>query len=454
MILVVSFLLFIFTAFFIGITPAFLTLFVELVGGLLSSVLESKYKKEVKQLYFVIFSLGWAYMVACYIYMRYHGYEYLFAFDTINGYIPATERYMEAGKYNYFSILRAVFEDYNIFYRNEYFYLSYSCFWGLMARWLQIDIYYALQLSTLFTYGFVGVVIYKLFMLSGFQNYQARKQTMMICFFSIVFFYSSMILRDTFVLLCYLYAIYLSCKPYFSVTNVVKILLVVFFTFGLRVESGMFLIICLPVYYLSVSKKNSISLVFVVLISAIAIGGFVLSNAFDINNVVEANNAAYMGEKGSGIVGTLHRIPVVGDFIAILYNAVQPVPFWGRMVAPKAASYGAEVYNIMNFPRAFASFFNLIAIVYIIFWMVSKPIKLKVRHLLPKAMRYQAIVGLLFLYLQASVISQRRLMGYYCLFYVLFYIIFSVMSREERKKANYITVSMFVLLQLFAVAFF
>lgn len=442
-------LLFVITTLFVGFIPALLTLVVGLLGIYMSGLLERKHKIEVKSIYNNVFVIGWLWMLLCYLYMRDHGFDYLFSFDSVNAYIPTTQHYMAEGNYHYMSILSAIFGDFNIFYRNEYFYTAYTCFWGLVSIWLNIDLYYVLQLSTLFVYGFVGVVLYKLIRLLGIDSTKSDKYTYIICTCSIVFFYSSQILRDTFVLLCYVYAIYLSLQKELKAQTIIKLTLVIILCMGLRVESGLYLLLCIPIYVLSLFSLKDFykSFLFTIVVIATAVLFFML-NQMDITNIVEHTDEAYLGDKGSGIVGTLHGVPVIGDYIALHYNALLPMPFWSRMIVPRHSIYGAEVYNIMNFPRAFASFFNLITMVYLYYCLFSKSVRLRLRDSLSRAMKYQILIGIVFLYIQASVISQRRLMGYYCVFYVLFFLIYTHTPISSRKVLNTVTIFLFAALQL------
>src|SRR5690606_32602422 len=155
-----------------------------------------------------------------------------------------------------------------------------------------------------------------------------------------------------------------------------------------------------------------------------------------VSNVVEANEEAYGGNKGDGVIGTLQKVPLAGDVASIVYNAAQPIPFWSRLSTTSTNRDDLAVYNAMNFPRSFASFFNWLAIVYIVFWLFNKDIRKRAKRYISKPLFYQLWIGFGFLLLQSDVISQRRLMPYYVVFYILFFIIYGNIPIEKRKHIN------------------
>ena len=194
----------------------------------------------------------------CYFYMIQHGYNWLFAYDTYNAFIPTIENYISNGNGNIWRIYQSIFEDYNFFVRNQYFFWIYTCTWGAIVNCIGGTLYFGLQASTLFIYGFVGVVLEKIFREYGFDHVKSYKHTLVICFLSIIFFYSSQILRDIHVLLCYLLAIYLSGKPNISLKVIIELGVVIFITCGIRIESGLFLFLVIPAYlFLSIRNKKS-----------------------------------------------------------------------------------------------------------------------------------------------------------------------------------------------------
>lgn len=106
--------------------------------------------------------------------------------------------------------------------------------------------------------------------------------------------------------------------------------------------------------------------------------------------------------KGSGIIGSLQKTPVEGDVLSIIYNAVQPLPFWLKYEA-SVANNRPEMYNIMTFPISFAFLFNWITLFFIIIFLINRKVIRKVRSHISKPLLYYLFVGFVFLYIQSAV---------------------------------------------------
>lgn len=427
-------------------------------GKLLVGLFDRKENNYTVRLYGILFLVGWCYMLMCYWYMTAHGYNWLFAFDTINAYIPKTESLISINNGNLLRIYQDIFEDYNFFARDGYFYWAYSCTWGVLINRIGATMYFGLQTSTLFVFGFVGVIMYKLFSQYGFNEKKSFNHTLVVFLLSIIFFYSSQILRDIHVLLTYLIAIYLSGRPKFSVITFFWLIFVIFISCGIRIETGLFLMITIPIYLLlSVQEKRHRFYAIVGSVVVLIVGlMLVIRNMDDFQFVVNANAEAYVEgvEEGSGMIAMFQRIPILGDFISIIYNLSLPMPCWSRLDPTKNLQYGGNVSNIMNFTRISAVFLNVMMYVYVICWLFSNRLRIATSSKLTKALKYQLCAGLIFLYLQSAVISQRRLMGYYCIFYILLFVIYDNIQPNDRKNLNFITLSVFALLQFVGVFFF
>ncbi len=440
-----------FTIAFVGFKCAIIQLAAYGVGFLILLVV-NKNDGYVKRLYNVLFLCASTYLLMCYTYMRANNYEWLLAFDTYNSFLPETIHYMQSGNYNFISILSLIFEDYILFSRDIPIYFVYSCFWGLVAHIIDADLYYVQQLSVLFLYLFVGIVLYKIMLLNRFTKSKAMKYTIIICTCSTIFFYSSQILRDIHILLLSLLAIYYTFKQEFSLLNLLKIILCIILITGLRVESGLFMCCLIPAYiYIHLNNKgNIIYKIFLGLLVLICVFMILLPYATNFSEIFEANRGNYIDDVSSsdGIIGSLQKIPIIGDILSIIYNAIQPVPFWQKF-SPSIGSHGSQAYNVMRFVSIFSSFFHLIVIVYIIVALSITSIRKIVFDKLNKSMKVQLLLGFVFLYLQSAVISQRRLLPYYCVYYILFFIIYTNVANKNKINLNIITVILFILLQVF-----
>ena len=214
----------------------------------------------------------------------------------------------------------------------------------------------------------------------------------------------------------------------------------------------LFLFLLLPIYIISSlekSNKKDYTIFFSIIISVLFII-FIIVNFNQIFNILSQNSEIYFeSDKGDGVIGNLQKIPFLGSFLAIFYNAIQPLPFWIYFNAPLQDNR-PEMYNIMTFPLFFSSLFNWFTLVAIITFSLSKKIKNLIREHLDKTLVYLMFSGLIFLYIQAAVIDQRRLMAYYVIFYIFAFIIFNFISKKDKISLIFITLLTYSAIQLIA----
>ncbi len=449
-------LLAIIASFFVDPQTMTFMLAIYLIGFLVIRLLNSKERKDLYKIYNILFFAGAAYMLACYVYMIYHNYEYLLVFDSYNAFIPKTQEYLEYA--SYFKALKEVWSEYNFFDRFQPGYFTYALFFAFIGKPFNLNILVEQQITVVLLYSFVGVMLFKLFRRFSFNQRKSYKYTIIISLISVVFYYSFFVLRDIHVMLLYLLAIYYSSNPQFSFYNVIKIGIVMLVTMTFRVESGVFLIVLIPVYLL-LSLQNKRQRVYVIissLVLLVALSFFVTIYYDSISSVFEANQEHYVEgvSEGGGMIARFQKVPVIGDFASIMYNASQPIPSWaGFLIPKKELIYGKEIYNIMKFPRVYNSFFNWFVIIYVFFWLTSSKIRTKVKGSIPKPLQYQLWFGLIFLYMQSAVIAQRRLLAYYCVFYIFFFIIYNSISARDKKQITITAIFSFIALQVVGVIY-
>ncbi len=392
-------------------------------------------------------------MVLCYLYMKSHGFSWLLAFDSGEFFVPTTQKSLDSGQGSFINILGSIFSDYNPFEERMYGYMAYLAFWGLLGTNIGVDLYYTLQVSTLFVFPFAGLLLNRLLLRYGIDKKSSFNYSIIICVFSIIFFYSSQILRDTHILVFYLIAIEISTREKLKITNIFLLVFIIIITSLFRLESGLFLIVSIPVYLLSTlkGKKNYLSIVLLSLIFLFILGFLFLRY---MNPLLSVANSTYNGyiasvQGSGGVIALLQSIPLIGDILSIFYNTFQPIPFWRCLSPTNNSLFEAEAaYNILNITRAPASFLNCMTTVYLLNWLFSESKRKKLSNIIKTPLRYQMFVGLIFLYIQSAVIDQRRIMGYYCVFYVAFLLIYHNTSRELRSSLNIITLALFLALQV------
>lgn len=343
-------------------------------------------------MYVILFAIGWLYMVLCYLYMKSHNYTWLLAFDS-DFFVSSTQNYIGKGNRAYIEILREIFSDFNIFSQEMYGYWAYLTLWGILSNIFGADLYFTLQVSTLFFFPFVGICLYKLIKEYGIDEKRSFKYSIIICLFSIVFFYSSQILRDIHILLFYLMAIRISMREELKMSNIIKLIIIIFITCLFRIESGLFLVVTIPIYLLLTLKHSKyFVLSLFVSVAIIAVGvGFFVSNSQLILSLANSTYDGYIaGVQGTaGVIGFLQRIPIIGDILSIFYNAFQPIPFWRCLSSTYNEFFeGAAAYNIMNITRLPASFMNIMTSVFLLAWLFSSPIRNSMRGKIKTPIKY------------------------------------------------------------------
>ncbi len=419
-----------------------------MIGAIFLLAFREEKRFLLLKIYLLLFSIAVGYALICREYMIVHDYKWLLSYDTINYFIPQMERYIKMGNNNYINTLLEIFDEWDLLKEKQYFYFAYSSVWGVAAKSIGADLYFSIQLSSILIYSYCGVILYGIIKLVGFDNQESYRYAVLICLFSIVFSYSSQILRDVHVLLTYLLGIYITIKNRLSIQAIILLFLLIIITFGLRVESGIFMCLFVPLlFYSNVSESNnSLRVVLITLIFGIIILYIVSIQYNSLYNIYldQYDNYVAPVTAGSGVIGSLQRIPVMGDILSIFYNAIQPWPFWILFSPESMSKYGGEAYNLMNLPRIFSSFLNYSSIVFIIYWLFF----VKEHLLMSISFRLQLLLGFAFFYIQSAVIAQRRLMAYYCLYYIYVFMINNAISNKEKKNLWSFILLSFIILQI------
>ena len=429
--------------------------FAFVIGFVVTEIInfKSEYKADMRKVFCALFIAGAAYLVACYTYMSINDFKWLFSFDSINYYVPNVEELIRYSNSSLLDVYKEIFSDYEILSQDIPGYWLYTVPWAMLGQSVGADLYFTIQVSTLFLYPLVGIMVYKLFLRFNIYS-KALKYTLVICLFSLLFYYSSIILRDYHLLLLYLIAIYISLSETQNYFQLFFLVLTIIVAILFRVESGLFLCLCIPVYLFGTKLKNKYQIV-VVVFAGLFVVSYFFSYFSQIQDIYEVNNETYLVEveASSGIVNRLNSIPIIGNFLAIFYNAFQPFPFWNVLEPAINAKYGAESKNIMAFPRIYAAFFNVWTIVVIGGLIFNRKLSAFFKSEFRFSIKTQIIIGILFLYMQSTVMTQRRLLGYYTLYYVLAFATYSQMGAKTRRQYNFIAIGLFVFLQIFGAIF-
>jgi len=415
----------------------------------------NEYRKYSVKIYTISFTAGTIFILMCKIYMDHHSYDYLLVWDTIFSFLPDTQNYISMNDIRI--ALYTEWYGYELLEKTSRSsgpgYYSILILFGYLSDSINSDLFLTLQLSTLFFSSFIGVVIFRLMDLNGIALDRSFIYTLFITLCSIVFYYSTLVLRDSHVALLYLLAVFITFKKNFSIIHIILLSTLSLITILFRLESGLFLFIMIPLYLffnLKMTNKKKYLIIIPIVIGVLFsfIAGIYFHNVYEVYE--KTTNTYIESDKGDGLIGILNSIPLVGRFFAIIYNALLPIPFWSRL------GLGSNIIqpewdNVMNFPQSFSSILNWIVLIIIGTFALSKSIRKRVKENISKKLILHLLIGILFLYMQATVIAKRRVMMYYCIFYIFAFLITECLTIREKRINLIIIIIGFILLQFIGI---
>lgn len=424
------------------------------ICGLLIVGILNSFEDYAIRIFSILFFTGSLNAIGCYFYMVHNGYNYLFAPDIINTFYPMNMSYLEEGEY--FNIVKSVWSEYQFFDRRFVGYYTYTTFWGMIANRSNANLFLILQISSVFIFGLIGVLLNRIFLNSNFSKVSSFYYSLIVSLGSILFFLSSVFLRDIHIALLYLIAINITLSKNASFFNFACLLIVILITCTFRIESGIFLFSSIPVYFLSNLKQSrkKFKAIFLGLTSVLFLVVCLLYFKNSIEIVVQENFENYSLKDRTGIIGLLQTIPIIGDLLSIIYTAIQPLPFWAPL-SPTVlnSNLGPEVFNIMRFSQSVVSVLNWWVVFYLISWILIGRNKFSHLNLFPKAILFHLVLGVVFFGLQSSVVEQRRIVPYYCVFYLLFFSIYEQIDGNKKFQYNLMAAFLFIANQLYALVF-
>src|SRR5690554_3647170 len=244
---------------------------------------KDKTTKQIVNVYQVVYVAGFAYILLCYIYMTSYGYQYLLAWDIPKYFMPMTEKFLGYG-----SITSAMVENwsgFNFFSRYHSGFFGYLIPFAYLSEFLGANLYVSMQFTTLLIASLSAVVVFKLLLVNQFTPKKAYRYAIIICLFSVLFFYSTQLLRDIHIMFLYLLGIYLTFEKNFSLGHLFKLLIVILLSCTLRIETGLFQFILVPVYLLLTMQQSKKKVAAVSMSAVIAVGGLFLLATYS-NQVV------------------------------------------------------------------------------------------------------------------------------------------------------------------------
>lgn len=407
----------------------------------------------VLTVYSVVFIANLAYVLLCQKYMQHHNYNFLLYYDTIDVFLPNTHDYIRYNS-NLFAALKDIWGGYDIFNRFQAGYYTILTLIGFIAKVFGADLYYSIQLGSLAICSLLPIVLYRILRLQNVSCRESSFYSIIIALFSVSFIFSNVILRDGMVALMIIYLIYL-CLKEVSTINIVKIVAVIVAIISFRVETGLVCVIFIP-FYLWNNRKQLQRFVFISLISlgiTFALLWVLWTNNTIITSLYHNNYDWYSAhvDEGVGMIARFQRLPpIISDVFSVIYTFLQPLPCWLRM-APSYNITLPECYNIMNFPNVFSAFFNFYILVFTVFYLCDSGKSFKNScKLIYKSWMWVLIPICIFLFVQSSVVEQRRIFGVYLYLYIMWALAHHCQDNRWNRRVLIISVLGFLVLQIFA----
>ena len=309
-----------------------------------------------------------------------------------------------------------------------------------------------MQLAHFSTCSVICVIIYNLLRTYALEKDKARTYALIVSFVSIVFYYNATIIRDGIITIFILQMLKIISSENLSVRSLIKVIILLYLVSTFRIETALGCCLYLGAYYIinihnaSKSISNGVFLAIGIIVLV-----FVFQTSLDkLLYVYDSNYENYVAgvNEESGIMGTIQRLPpVIREISAIIFVALTPIPCWSRL-----ADFGnmgrPECFNIMNFPTIISAFFNFYIIVYLLSCLFTNKSALRNK---PYALKVLLVFGFLFMSLQTTVVSQRRIMSVYVLFYCLWALVHSESEKKFNASTMRFSVVLFGILQSFYI---
>ncbi len=239
---------------------------------------------------------------------------------------------------------------------------------------------------------------------------------------SVVFMYSTPLLRDIDVTLAYMIFIYLFLQKN-SFINFLLLLVVAYTTVYLRVESGMVLFGLTLLYahlYVIKLQSKSIKLIFYILLMVLSSFVFLLMYNKIIGMILgldEGNTVRSMAQASKDSFGILlNKLPFgISHTAKVLFGQLQPFPFIKVLDRPLIA------ISVFFWPFVF---------IMMIFAVKSKNIRDKIDI----KIKYLLIVAIVILFLMSSEAMARRMMSVYPIIYITSLYMFFIVPKNEIKR--------------------
>lgn len=281
-----------------------------------------------------------------------------------------------------------------------------------------------------------SIVLYKIFLLY-IDGKKAFKYVLLFSLCSIVFSYGFLFLRDVVILFFYVSILYIVLQK-FTVHRLIGLILLSFIVFQLREEHGLFSIVFIAYYIYKAFRKIKV-LVWLLLL-CLPVVFFVYFGTYFDSSLSSMESYKEFTEVSANTVGglstNLFRLPPgIKEVVMFFYAALSPIPPWFPLLASTNLFNGIVSLHVI----VYAIFW------YIVFYSAFKWLVLDGRiKQLPVDMIWLLGIAMLFIFLNLSNPSHRRMMAVYPVIYLAYCFIKEKIPRPVVNKNKLVLSGIYV----------
>lgn len=393
---------------------------------------KSRNGNYIFSLFYLIYSV---FATSVYVYKITEGLEFVHAGDQIGFYIQSEQ----LGSYEHYWTLvlrcfKMVLVNWNGGSALIFGTISYVAKHFLDGNHFLLHLY-AVSFATSFSLYFLYKILIKYF-----NSSLAKKYTIIFGFSSYLFYYSGFMLRDVFIALFYMIAIYIYHEEKLKTKTIIKLLLVALLTYSFRNENGIFIGIFIVFYIIKskLSRKKILFYAFSVLlfISLLGVMITVFNQAQETFEIYDEYTSNRINNLDSGsLVKSLKKLPPVVEEISLIsFKLISPFPFWSVLEG--------SIWNLIFVNLSIAGIFSY----YINFFIVVALIFYRKKISITKSLKYLVFIAYLLLVLNIVNLDTRRMFYVYPIIYLFFLVLHSQI--KKKREINQLLIFIYSLISI------
>lgn len=268
------------------------------------------------------------------------------------------------------------------------------------------------------------LILYKIFLIY-FQKNDAVKYVLYFSLLSVVFSYSFFLLRDIIILFFYLLVFYIIIRK-FSWAGLLKLLIISFIVWQIRLEHGLFVIVFSIYYLFNKFKNNKIILLFLIIAFVLIISSmlydYFLKATSTINYYSDFSETSAL-EVDDSLGKYIYFMPSpLKELFRFINSQLQPFPSWN------ALSNSSDIYlRIVNFLPIIYTYFWFVVVFSLFKWFI---IKRKYKSLSKDLILLFIIVLTFLIVVTMGSGGVRRIMCVYPFVYLIYCLLKSKMNNK------------------------